>query len=285
MAKSECAWLAIRGMTLFVLVIACVFGYLKTNCCMRKRVFAWILTSRNVTEMSPFLLEVVCPSIASGYDAVAASQTSPIVVADVGTGAGASIICHAQQKHRLRKLFLVEPNDELIPELNRVVNFFQFPEGVVEIVNGGGESASSSVSDGSADLVTTVHLLCSVNVNVLSEVTRTIHRMLRSGGVYVGIDHTKTRLGADELKIPGPVPMFPFSNPSFMRTMQAFVEPFWEVIGNGCKFVDMPTLYQENFSEEKGYTSDSPALKEFRYPVMKLVPLVWDHVVGVSRKI
>eukprot|EP00164_Ancoracysta_twista_P017916 GFYU01030759.1.p1 GENE.GFYU01030759.1~~GFYU01030759.1.p1 ORF type:complete len:239 (+),score=26.46 GFYU01030759.1:74-718(+) len=207
-----------------------------------------------------------------------------LTVVDVGTGAGASLICHAQQMHRIKKLVIIEPNVEFTSELKRVVEHFAFPEDMVEIVSEGGEDASKAVESGSADLVTTVHLLCSVDADVLSQVTSSISRMLRSGGIYVGVDHTKTRLDATPLEIPGPVPIFPFSNPVVMRLFQTMVEPVWETIANGCKFVDMPGVYKGHFGKESGFDSTSPTLREFRFPVMQYIPLVWDHIVGTSRK-
>lgn len=281
----SCLQKFLKLVVLLVLVAGCGLMYLRTNCCARQRLFAKILATRDVTKMSEFSKEVVCPAIAKGYDDANASSGAPITVVDVGTGAGASIICHAQQMHRIKKLYIIEPNPEFTSELERVVAHFGFPAGMVEIVAEGGEDASKTVETGSADLVTTSHLLCSVDADTLSKVTSTISRMLRSGGVYVGVDHTKTRLDATPSEIPGPVPVFPFSNPTVMRVLQTIVEPFWETIANGCKFVDMPELYKTHFSKDNGFDANSPSLREFRYPVMTFMPLVWDHIIGTSRKI
>jgi SAM-dependent methyltransferase len=245
-----CAWIG-RVLGLIVLAVALGLGYLQQSCSCRRSTFAAMLRGRK--DDTPWMREVVCPHIerAAGPGGVRGT------VVDVGTGAGVSLFCYQNHSAAIDRLILVEPNEAFGDDLRAKIAQYGFT-GKAEIVT----RIPADVA-GKADLVVSVHLLCSVDAEVLPQLVADIGTALKPGGKYAAVDHTTAPEG------------------SIARAAQRLVAPMWEIVGNGCKFLDMPPLY-------RGLVADvarmDVAVDEFSYPIIPYVSLVHPHAKMIGTR-
>ena len=234
-----------RAVFFGVFAFALFVGYLKANCSCRQKIFANFMGMRDI-KPTPWSNDIVCPHLA-GVEGT---------VVDVGSGAGFSLVCYANNT-AIKKLYLIEPNPEFTPMLEKNIKKFGLEDKTV-IVTDVGEKIEKHIAANSVDHAVSIHLLCSVDADVLDDVVRQTSRMLKSGGQYHLVDHTLAEEG------------------SILRMAQLAVAPVWEIIGNGCKFLDMPIVYREKLSPSFGFKPlTDKDLIEFEYPILgRFVPLI-----------
>uniref|UniRef100_A0A7S1Q924 Methyltransferase domain-containing protein n=1 Tax=Neobodo designis TaxID=312471 RepID=A0A7S1Q924_NEODS len=237
-----------------VLIAALALGYLQQSCSCRRSTFSAMLRGRK--DDTPWTRDVVCPHIraAAGPDGIRGT------VVDVGTGAGVTLFCYQNYSAAIDRLVLVEPLAEFGDDLRRKIKQYGL-EGKAEIV----PRIPTWVLEGKADLVVSVHLLCSVDEDVLPQLLTEIGIALRPNGAgkYAAIDHTTAPEG------------------TWVRFGQRIIAPIWFIIGNGCKFLDIPPLYSGLVAERARVAVDQEA---FSYPLLPWVYFIYPHakMVGTS---
>jgi SAM-dependent methyltransferase len=237
-----------------MLGVAVALGYLQSSCSCRKSTFASMLRSRK--DDTPWTRDVVCPHIAD------ASGELHGTVVDVGTGAGVSLFCYQNHSHAIDRLVLVEPNEEFDVDMQKKIAEYGFT-GKAEI-----RRSIPAELHGKADFAVSVHLLCSVEDEVLGSLLQDIGDALKPGtGKYIAIDHTTA---PDET--------------SWLRAAQRVAAPVWYIVGNGCKFVDIPALYAGDVATKARVAVEQ---ESFEYPIVPLLLFIHPHakMVGTSTKV
>lgn len=109
----------------------------------------------------------------------------------------------------------------------------------------------------SIDTVVSTHVLCSVNS--IADTLREINRILKPGGRFVFLEHTIADEGTK------------------LRLVHENIYPLWDVLGDGCKFVDiLAALSQQPFASQFDVEST-----QFDAPVPAFIK---PHVRGIATK-
>lgn len=232
-----------------VLLVAMLIGAMSASCSCRRSVFSSFI--RLGSNPSAWSEKVVCPHVARVRG----------VVVDIGTGAGLSLHCY-ENNTAITKLIIVEPNPEFRADLEKKVAAIGMADKATILMEGG--ESLGTLPDASADFAVSLHLLCSVDAAVLQPLIANVGRVLKQGGQYLPIDHTTYPAG------------------TAWRMAQEVVAPVWEIVGNGCKFLDMVPLYEQRFPAAG---MSDVAITEFEYPILgRYMRLVDPHVRAVATK-
>lgn len=277
------------GSVSFIVLLIAVLVALFSSCpCCQRTFFVTVLRLGDSTKMSNFNREIVCPHITRGLDHSSGSSgdssksASPpdLTVLDLGTGAGGSVGCYALPNvTRIKKLYLVEPEDMFREDLEKVVGFFKLRDRMeVEIVTAKGEDLARRVPAGSVDIVNSLHLLCSVPVAALEALVATTAALLKPGsGEWRTVDHRLATRG-------------------WVRVFQEAIAPVWSTLFNGCRIVDFVVEYPRLFPvadvtvpsalgpEGSEVKLGIASVKVFEYPVIPYLVLVHPHITGVMKR-
>jgi len=197
-----------------------------------KRWFAWALSH-----------------MAGRYDALLADRKRDLLgrlagtIVEIGPGTGTNFRYYPRGVRWIG----VEPNPYMHPYLRRAGTAGGID---VQVLESGAETMG--LADGSADVVVTTAVLCSVYDQ--AKTLREIRRVLKSGGRLVFLEH----VAADRT--------------TSLRKIQRFVRPFWRCIADGCD----PSRDTREAIVEAGFRLVQ--FESFRLP---LGPVA-THIAGVA---
>jgi SAM-dependent methyltransferase len=234
-----------------ILLMAVFMAVLKSDPEFRSMVFAKLCSAMT---KSPHMNEKRCGLL----------QNSGVrgVVVEIGTGPATNFRCWGNDTIDSKRTggFIqtyigVEPNRhfESVIKAEKVRVNLPFQ---VNMMYGSGASVPD-IADGSVDAVVGTHLLCSVSDP--SAILQEIARMLKPGGKYFFIEHVSAR---DE--------------GSLLYASQQFVQPIFEVIGNGCKFSPTWKVF-----EAHGHLFDV-VHEDWSAPMP--IPMIRPHIVGTATR-
>jgi SAM-dependent methyltransferase len=149
--------------------------------------------------------------VAERYDALLADRKRDLLgslegtIVEIGPGTGTNF----QYYPRGVRWIGVEPNPYMHPYLRRAGN-----AAGIEVVVRQNHAENMDLADGSADVVVTTAVLCSVHDQ--ARTLQEIRRVLKPGGRFVFLEH----VGADRT--------------TSLRRVQGLVRPFWRCIADGC---------------------------------------------------
>jgi SAM-dependent methyltransferase len=149
--------------------------------------------------------------MAERYDALLADRKRDLLgslegtIVEIGPGTGTNF----QYYPRGVRWIGVEPNPYMHPYLRRAGN-----AAGIEVVVRQNHAENMDLADGSADVVVTTAVLCSVHDQ--ARTLQEIRRVLKPGGRLVFLEH----VGADRT--------------TSLRRVQGLVRPFWRCIADGC---------------------------------------------------
>ena len=147
----------------------------------------------------------------------------------------------------------VEPN----PRMRELLSAKAAERGIVPSFTGYTD-AGLDVADESVDVVLSTLVLCSVPDPVIA--VRDIHRVLKSGGRYVFIEHVAARPGTP------------------MRRMQSLLRPLWQFLADGC----CPDRELADAIRAGGF--EAVELEEFTVPKDASASHVSLQIAGVATK-
>jgi len=149
--------------------------------------------------------------VAERYDRLVADRKRDLlsrlegVIVEIGPGTGTNFRYYPRGAQWIG----VEPNPYMHPHLRRAGNAAGIDVHVRQ-----NHAEDMGLADGSADVVVTTAVLCSVNDQ--ARTLQEVRRVLKPGGQLVFLEH----VGADRT--------------TSLRKVQRLVRPFWRCIADGC---------------------------------------------------
>lgn len=115
------------------------------------------------------------------------------VVVDIGSGSGDWLYLFTNDRNQnISKLYLVEPNTDFHPVLQRRVRELGL-EGKCQTVKGVEDLENMGMQKGTVDTICTVHVLCSVKSP--EPLIKSLHAYLKPGGQWLVYEHVKASNG------------------------------------------------------------------------------------------
>lgn len=241
-----------RLSSFLVLIVAVGLGLAASNPEWKSYVFYQFLTRMQMGGRDPFE-NFRCPHIGSLSGRVL----------EIGPGGGANFACWGSSSnttHSIAEWVGVEPNaffKEKLIEAAGNANV-SFPTSTVWL-----DGENMDVAPESFDAVVGTHVLCSVND--IHQVLHQVKRALKPGGTYYFMEHVAAPPG------------------TFIHYLQFVLEPFFNIIGNGCRFRETWRQLHTDASTGGGLAGFEVDLQKFDAPI-KLVPLI-PHIIGSARKL
>ena len=242
-------WLAVLIVTALVLFLIA----LQWNLGLRQKFFANLVSkstssgSLSFTEPTPFD-KIRCDHVGNVEG----------TVLEIGLGPGPNFRCWAKRNKYIKKYIGIEINPYFKP-----MEIIWLNMSATDEVNN--NKITSAIKGNSIDVVITTHVLCSVSN--MDDVLHTIYRSLKLKGKYYFLEH----ILADS------------KDSSFMYTIQAFVSPLLQILGNGCQFKPFYELFTYMKNSHKYLKNFDITIEKFNAPLP--IPFVAPHVKGLAIKI
>lgn len=186
-------------------------------------------------------------------------------VLEIGPGPGTNFRCFQKNNNSssgniIESYVAVEPNPFFEIELRKehATQGLSFPLDIVGI-----QGEELDVPSESFDVVLMTHVLCSVSS--VESVLSNAERAVKPGGRIIFMEHVVAPDG------------------TFTRFIQQIVAPVLNILGNGCRFKDLRSEFEERYATGNGLF-DVELLESFEAPMPAMMYFVRPHIKGVVTK-
>ena len=202
-------------------LLVCVFIFIATaiySKYFRARVFAYLLNGF-ATQLHQFLEPGKKKIFEEAFRKL---NESKLKIVEIGVGTGTNFKYYPENA----EIIISDKTDNFLPYLNETLKKINREDLKINEFKVNNAENMKIIESNSMDAVVATFTLCSINN--LSAVFNEIHRVLKSDGVFIFMDHSKN------------------TSNILMSILQTIIEPFWSFIFDDCRFRDIKSEFKKH---------------------------------------